>query len=73
MIMIVRGVKACFMLLVSAVSGFSSEQDDRLLSIIHKAKQNCGSSFILEDKAVTHIDLTSDSINDIIVVDEDGF
>ena len=73
MIVFIRGALACSMLLLSAVCGLSSDQDDRLSFIIEKAKQNCGSSFILEDNAVTQIDLSSDGINDIIVVDEDGF
>lgn len=73
MIVIIRGLLTCVMLLVSAVCTFSSDLDDRLASIIERAEQNCGSSFILEDKAVTYIELTSDSINSVIVVDEDGF
>ena len=73
MITLIRGVLACFILLVSALCSSSSEQNDLSLLIIETAKQDCGSSFILEDNAVTHIDLTSDGINDIIVVDEAGF
>ena len=70
---LIRGVLACFILLASALCSSSSQQNDWSLSIIETAKQDCSSSFILEDKAVTHIDLTCDGLNDIEVVDEAGF
>ena len=73
MITLIRGVTSCFILLASALCSSSSEQNDCSLSIIQTAKQDCSSSFILEDKALTHIDLTCDGLNDIVVVDEAGF
>ena len=62
-------------LLLVAISsvGHSSDADAALTSLLKTAESDCGTSFKLEDTAVTYLDLTEDGANDIIVVDESGF
>jgi hypothetical protein len=62
-------------LLLVAISSISHANgaDAALTSLLKTAESDCGTSFKLDDTAVTHLDLIEDGINDIIVVDESGF
>ena len=62
------------LLFVSLVSiSHAGDFDVSVSKILTSAKQDCGSSFILKDNAVTQTDLNSDGITDIVTVDEGGF
>lgn len=62
-------------LLLVAISSISHANgaDAALTSLLKTAESDCGTSFKLDDTAVTYLDLTEDGIHDIIVVDESGF